>query len=452
MEDITDREREAEKSRLLASEQAARAEAEQANRNKDEFLAMLAHELRNPLAPILNSLLILRSPDIATADIDWAVAIMERQVRHMSRLIEDLLDVSRITRGKIELRKRTRRAGVDRGARRRDRPPLDRGAEPPAHRRRSRRSRYGFDADPARLEQVVANLLNNAAKYTDDGGQIALDAEAVDDEVVLRVRDTGIRDRAGVAAQRSSTCSCRPTSRSTGPQGGLGIGLTLVRTLVEMHGGTVEVRSEGIGRGSEFTVRLPRHLQADRPARSSAGQPLTTLIARRVLVVDDNVGCGNHARQAAGPLGTRSSTIAHDGPDGPGPGPRIEPRISFCWISACPGMDGYEVARRIRRADDSTLPVLVALTGYGQRPIAEDPGGRLRSSPRQAGGSRCLAGRDRRAVRSMLGRSPPEQRWTHPSSRDLGNRRASSPQPEFAVADQFLSWSWSSRLSTGLQR
>ena len=362
MEDITDREREAEKSRLLASEQAARAEAEQANRNKDEFLAMLAHELRNPLAPILNSLLILRSPHIDTADIDWAVAIMERQVRHMSRLIEDLLDASRITRGKIELRKENAElSSILAHAVEIARPSIE-----------SRRHELTvkqpdepvwLEADPARLEQVVANLLNNAAKYTPDGGQISLDAEALDDEVVLRVRDTGT----GIAPELLPTIFdlfIQGNQSLDRPEGGLGIGLTLVRTLVEMHGGTVDVRSEGIGKGSEFTVRLPRHFHPESGRSPHAAPAARDARSRRVLVVDDNKDAATTLARLLSRWG-HDVKIANDGQTALALARESSPEFVLLDLGL-PGMDGYEIARRIRQQATSTRPMLVAVTGYGQ--------------------------------------------------------------------------------------
>ena len=247
----------------------------EADRRKDEFLAMLAHELRNPLAPIRNALHLLKHPGgrrPATSRPERAM--VERQVAHLARLVDDLLDVSRISRGRIELRKEAAGTGRGRCGRR--------------SRRAGRRSRSGatrltvslpaepirLEADPTRLEQVVWNLLNNAAKYTEPGGQIRLSAEREGAEVVLRVRDTGI----GIAPEmlpQVFEMFVQVDRRSERTQGGLGIGLTLVKTLVEMHGGTVEAHSEGPGTGSEFVVRLPvLPAAAERPVEPRRDGPV----------------------------------------------------------------------------------------------------------------------------------------------------------------------------------
>ena len=362
MEDITDREREAEKSRLLASEQAARAQAEQANRNKDEFLAMLAHELRNPLAPILNSLLILRTPGVEKTDIEWTVAIMERQVRHMTRLIEDLLDVSRLTRGKIELRKeKVELSSILAHALEIARPSIEsRGHQLTV---RQPDEPAWIEADPARLEQAVANLLNNAAKYTPDGGQISLEAEVLDDEFVVRVRDTG----SGIAPELLPTIFdlfIQGNQSLDRPEGGLGIGLTLVRTLVELHGGTVEAWSEGVGRGSEFTIRLPRNARHDPGAVSIATPADRDTPSKRVLVVDDNKDAAATLARLLSGRG-HDVEVAHDGPTAVTLARESSPEVILLDLGL-PGMDGYEVARRIRHEVTSSRPLLVAVTGFGQ--------------------------------------------------------------------------------------
>ena len=362
LEDVTERERKSEQARLLAVEQAARAEAEQANRSKDEFLAMLAHELRNPLAPILSSLLYLRAPGVDAADRGWAIAIMDRQVRHMTRLIDDLLDVSRITRGKIDLRKeRVELASIVAHAVEIASPLID------AHRHQLTVALppepVELDADPARLEQVVANLLNNAAKYTDEGGQITLTATALDDQLELRVRDSGT----GIAPENLPNVfnlfmqADRSLDRA---QGGLGIGLTLVRTLVERHGGTVEVQSEGIGRGSEFIVRLPRPARAVGAGSLAGPTSPPDHTPRRVLVVDDN---GDAASMLARLLGRWGYIVevAHDGPAALTLARESSPDIVLLDIGL-PGMDGYEVARQLRKETTPPRPMIVALTGYGQ--------------------------------------------------------------------------------------
>src|SRR5690606_6265562 len=231
------------------------AELSEADRRKDEFLALLAHELRNPLAPISNAVQVLRFAAAEDPALQRATTIVERQVRHLSRLVDDLLDVSRIGHGRIELRREpVALAAIVAGALEASRPLVD---------ERSHRLSVSLPpepvhvfADPTRLEQVLQNLVNNAARYTPAGGHIAIVAEQVDGEAVLRVRDdgTGIPPDMLGRIFEPFTQLDRPLERSAG---GLGMGLTLVRRLVELHGGRVEVHSDGIGRGSEFVVRMP---------------------------------------------------------------------------------------------------------------------------------------------------------------------------------------------------
>jgi PAS domain S-box-containing protein len=335
----------------------------EADRRKDEFLAMLAHELRNPLAPTLNTLRVLRAPRRDEADVEWATEILERQVKHMARLVDDLLDVSRITHGKIELRKeRVELAQVVAHAVEVTQPLI---AErrllltvtlPPEP--------VPLEADPARLEQVLVNLLNNAAKYTDEGGLIWMEGECQGTDVVLRVRDTGV----GIAPELLPSVfdlfiqADHTLARS---QGGLGIGLTLVRTLVELHGGRVDVRSEGPGRGSEFTVRLPMARpqapqRPDSPSASSRAAPRPL----RVLVVDDNVDSARSLARLLGRWG-HDVQVAHDGPGAIDAFGAFHPEFVILDIGL-PGMDGYEIARRLRDDTDAAGMLLVALTGYGQ--------------------------------------------------------------------------------------
>ena len=256
-EDITDRKR---------AEEALR----EADRRKDEFLAMLAHELRNPLAPIRNAVAVLRAKGHEEPHQKWAREVIDRQVGHMVRLVDDLLDVSRITRGKIDLRRtRVDLAAVVRVAVETSRPTVEAGghafaADLPAE-------PIWLHVDPTRLAQVVANLLNNAAKYTPKGGRIGLAAAVEAGQAVVRVRDTGIGIPPDMLGRVFEIFTQVDASRDRS-QGGLGIGLTLVKRLVEMHGGSVEVHSEGAGRGSEFVLRLPLHEPGD--ARNpDAGRP-----------------------------------------------------------------------------------------------------------------------------------------------------------------------------------
>ena len=255
MEDVTDRKREQERKQQLLREQAARIEAERANRRKDEFLAMLAHELRNPLAPILNSVLVLGAANAQPSDLAWALKVLERQVRHMSRLIEDLLDVSRVMRGAIQLRKEPSELSKL----------IDHAIEVTRSFIETRRHQLTvtlpeepitLNVDPIRIEQVVTNLLHNAAKYTPEGGQINLSVARENGQAVIRVRDNGI----GIAPEHIHEIFdlfMQVDNSLERSLGGLGIGLTLVKSLTELHAGSVEAQSDGLGEGSEFTIRLP---------------------------------------------------------------------------------------------------------------------------------------------------------------------------------------------------
>jgi PAS domain S-box-containing protein len=336
----------------------------EADRRKDEFLAMLAHELRNPLAPLRNAAQVLQMLGSDAPKVRWAADLIHRQVQQATRLVDDLLDIARIARGKVRLQKEavelativaraveTSRPLVD--ARKHDLT-VSLPAEP-----------VRLEADPARLVQVLINLLNNAAKYTEQGGRIWLTAERKGSEVVLRVRDTGVGIPPDVLPHVFDLFT--QEERSLGhSQGGLGIGLSLVRRLVEMHGGSVEATSLGVGRGSEFTVRVPalpeaQGAEAKRKqgrADGPAGQPP----ARRVLVVDDNRDAAESLAILLQVKGHEVQT-AHEGLAALEIARDFRPDIVLLDIGL-PGMDGYEVARRLRQ-EHGRQEVLVALTGYG---------------------------------------------------------------------------------------
>jgi signal transduction histidine kinase/DNA-binding response OmpR family regulator len=340
-------------------------EVQEADRRKNEFLSMLAHELRNPLAPISNAVQVLRMRGLDQPELHWARDIIERQVKHMTRLVDDLLDISRITRGKIRLQREPVEIGAVVA--------LAVEASRPAIEARHHHFDLALphqslwvDGDAARLAQVLTNLLNNAAKYTEEGGTISLSASQQGAEIVVRIRDTGIgipADMLGAVFDLFTQVD-RALDRS---QGGLGIGLTLVRRLVEMHGGSVEAHSGGGGRGSEFVVRLPARAsqQAPAPARPHTETPQALLPQGRVLVVDDNQDSADSLAQLLR-LGGFDVYLAHDGPAALESARTLTPDIVMLDIGL-PGMDGYEVARRLRATPAARTTLLVAVTGYGQK-------------------------------------------------------------------------------------
>ncbi len=340
----------------------AERELQDADRRKDEFLAILAHELRNPLAPIRNSLHILRLTGQSDPAAERVGEMMERQVNHMVRLVDDLLEVSRITRGKIELRKEPiELAAVVRSAVETSKPLVDAAGHQLAVTIPS--EPLFLLGDLVRLSQVIANLLNNAAKYTEPGGQIWLKVRREADCVSISVRDTGIGIPSDMLPRVFDLFA--QIDRHVGhSQGGLGIGLTLVKSLVEMHGGAVKVQSDGPGRGSEFEVRLPL-VAGPQPDASSVSQKGLALIPRRVLVVDDN-------RDAADSLSTLLKLlgadvfVAYDGPEALAILGQYKPEVVLLDIGM-PGMDGHEVARRIRQQPEFQDVTLIALTGWGQQ-------------------------------------------------------------------------------------
>jgi len=343
----------------------------EADRRKDEFLATLAHELRNPLAPIRNSLHILEMAGQSEPGIEYVREMMERQVNHMVRLVDDLMEVSRITRGKIELRReRIDVMDVIRTAIDTSRPIIDRGghdltlaipSEP-----------LTLEADPVRLAQVFSNLLNNAAKYTETPSEIRLTVRRQGKEAVISIRDYGI----GIAREmlpRVFEMFAQIDSSRPGSMSGLGIGLTLVQNLVQMHQGTITASSEGLGKGSEFIVHLPL---AEGPA-TAAEEPVAETaapVSMRVLVVDDNQDAADSLGMVLKFLGT-DVRVCHDGPSALEMLGTFRPDLVLLDLGM-PGMDGYEVARRIRQNPEYRDLTLIALTGWGQ----EDDRRRSRSA------------------------------------------------------------------------
>ena len=345
----------------------------EADRAKDEFLATLAHELRNPLAPMRNAVYILERSIEDSGRSEQARHIIERQVQHMVRLVDDLLDVSRITRGRLELqREPVDIAAVLRDAVETSRPLLD-GSELELDVRVPDGLRV--HGDRTRLAQVFANLLNNAAKFTGRGGRVEVSAAREDGQVVVRVADSGIGIRAEMLPLIFDmfTQSDRPVDR---PQSGLGIGLTIVKRLAEMHGGSVEARSDGPGHGAQFIVRLPALEDAAVPLPDRASVSGSRARGpRRVLVVDDNEDAVTSLTMLLR-LAAHEVLTARDGVEAVAVAAREHPEVILLDIGL-PKLDGYEVARRIRAQSWGKDVLLVAVTGWGQeadRARARDAG------------------------------------------------------------------------------
>jgi two-component system CheB/CheR fusion protein len=359
--DISDRKR---------AEESLRDEA----RRKDEFLAMLGHELRNPLAPIRNCLHLLRSPGLAPAQTERALRTIERQVTHLTRLVDDLLDIGRISRGKILLRReRLDLAEAVRATVEDQRPDLEEAGlgidlDLPV-------SPVWIDGDPTRISQTFGNVLHNAGKFTDPGGRIAVSLREEPDRgaAFLAVSDTGIGMEPELLARAFEPFSQadRGLDRS---RGGLGLGLALVRALVELHGGSVEAESPGPGRGTEVALRLPLAAGAEETAMTERTNPANPTLpaagggpekSRRCLVIEDNVD----AAESLGlllRLAGHESEVAFDAEEGLEKARRLRPEIVLCDIGLPGGMDGYAVARAFRADPELRTAFLIALTGYGQ--------------------------------------------------------------------------------------
>ena len=346
---------------LLERDRAVSA-LEEADRRKDEFLATLAHELRNPLAPIRNSVHILRLTASNDASSSYLFEVMERQVGYMVRLVDDLLEVSRITRGKIELRKeRVELSAIIQAAVETTRPLVE-SARHEMTITLPQEPLY-LEADSVRLAQVFANLLNNAAKYTDEGGRIWITAAREDDSAVVMVRDSGIGIPPASLSKVFDMFMQGDATKTRGG-GGLGIGLTLARTLAGMHGGSVSARSEGPGKGSEFVVRLPLAKDAQPSLPELAGAPQAVPGPTRVLVVDDSRDGADSLRLLLELLGAEVR-VEYDGPAALDAFGAYQPEVVLLDIGM-PGMDGFEVARRLRQRPESQDVTLIALTGWGQ--------------------------------------------------------------------------------------
>jgi signal transduction histidine kinase/DNA-binding response OmpR family regulator len=335
----------------------------EADARKNEFLAMLAHELRNPMAPIRNAVAILRSPDLTTVQRGWGLDVVERQVHQLVRLVDDLLDVSRITSGKIQLKVQpVRVADVITAAIETSRPLIESlrhdlqveiCPEP-----------LWVNGDFARLTQVLANLLNNAAKYTEAGGRIVLALERCGSEAVVRVIDTGI----GIRPESLATIFelfaqvDRTLDRA---QGGLGVGLTLVQRLVELHGGSVQASSTGPGQGAEFAVRLPLRAATQDAEAENVDRTLGARgIGCRILLVDDNVDSAQTMATLLRMEG-HETDVVYDGESALERALTMAPDVIFLDIGL-PGISGFQVARELRAKPQTCRTTLIAVTGYGQ--------------------------------------------------------------------------------------
>jgi signal transduction histidine kinase len=337
------------------------AELRDADRRKDEFLATLGHELRNPLSPLLTCVELLKRGTLQNPESERAVAVMQRQAGHLVRLVDDLLEVSRITRGLIEVqREPVELSDVVAAAVETSRPVI----EASEHRLNVETADESLvvRGDSVRLTQVFANLLNNAAKYTDPGGTIDVAVRRTGTTALVSIRDNGIGiDRQNLSSVFDMFTQVSRSDRRT--QGGLGIGLTLVRSLVALHGGTVTAASEGTGRGSTFEVRLP--LAVAEATNRSAVNGHRGFAGRRVLLVDDNQDATETLQILLESLGA-TVAAAGNGREALAQFERFGPDAVLLDIGM-PGMDGYEVARRIRALPEGGRTPLIALTGWGQQ-------------------------------------------------------------------------------------
>ena len=348
--------------RDASRERAAEHALLEADRRKDEFLATLAHELRNPLAPIRQAARVARAPAATESQVRWAHEVIERQVHNMARLLDDLLDVSRITRGTMEIRKELieLHAVMD-AAIEISRPAIEARNHALSVECQLRTKVY---ADPLRLAQVIANLLTNAAKYTEPHGQIRLTAQCDGGELILRVSDTGI----GIAAEmlpRIFEMFVQVKSVLDKSEGGLGIGLALARGLTELHGGSLEAQSAGLGSGSTFTLKLPLPQTATAlPSDGASDAVVQRGSARRLLLADDNVDSAESLAMLLRLQG-HEVEVVHDGVEAWRRLQELRPHFALLDIGM-PKINGYEVARRTRAEPWGTSIKLIALTGWGQ--------------------------------------------------------------------------------------
>jgi PAS domain S-box-containing protein len=356
LRDITARKR-------LECERRQQAEAlREASRRKDEFLAMLAHELRNPLAALSGAVAISAS-STDPEDLEWSRNAIQRNIKQLSRLIHDLLDVSRVTQGKIELRKEHIEASsaIDQAV-----DSIQYLLAPKGHQIAVslERGSLWLHADPARLQQIVANLLENAIQYSEEGSYIRLRAQRNGSDVAVSVRDGGQGIRPDLLPHVFELFKQGDRSLAR-TEGGLGIGLTMVKALAEMHGGTVTASSDGPGKGSEFVVRLPAGPTKDQPsAREPDSTPGARRSGNRILVVDDNVDLSRALTTLLARFGYEAQAV-NDGPTAIEAARALRPEVVLLDLGL-PGMDGFEVARRLRSEEGFEDATIIAITGYGQ--------------------------------------------------------------------------------------
>jgi signal transduction histidine kinase/CheY-like chemotaxis protein len=348
----------------IAAGERAQAQLRELDRRKDEYLATLAHELRNPLAPMRSAARILIAPGLTPPQLKWAQAVIERQISHMAQLLDDLLDVQRITRGKLELKKEVIALNtVVQSAIETAQPLIDAKGhtltvEIPSE-------NFGVEADPLRLAQIVSNLLTNAAKYTDHGGRILLSAAAEDGTLRISVQDNGI----GIPQQDQNAIFemfTQVDATTDRAEGGLGIGLAFVQGLAALHGGEITVRSDGRGRGSEFIVRLPGAVrQIAVPVNSVPDALAPASAARRILITDDNQDAATSLAMLL-EIDGHQVQVAFDGPAALNIAASFQPQVALLDIGM-PDMDGYALAQRLRQMPGGEKVYLVAVTGWGQQ-------------------------------------------------------------------------------------
>jgi len=351
---------------VLRQEIAIRERAEialrEADRRKDEFLATLAHELRNPLAPIRQAAHIFKAPTATEAQKRWSGDVIIRQVQHMSLLLEDLLDISRITRGTLQLRmEMVDLAEIVQAAVEAARPIID--GKRHDFRAELSAEPVRFLADPLRLTQVLSNLLTNAAKYTNPEGKLRLHASCSAEIVSISVVDNGIGLPADAITSVFEMFSQVASSRDHS-EGGLGIGLSLTKGLVELHGGNIEARSAGVGRGSEFIVRLPLRKSTITRQKPLVGSSSAPPVSRRVLIADDNRDAGE-SLAALLRMDGHDVTVVHNGQEALAAFSAVQPEVALLDIGM-PELNGYEVARRVRQGSLGRAVTLIAVTGWGQ--------------------------------------------------------------------------------------